>query len=345
MKSLDVFFTAPEKAEIIEQELPEINENQVLCKTEYSHISIGTELHCYKGVFDPDTHWAGWVKHPFRPGYSNIARVVKVGSAVTELKVGDRVRSAWHHRQYYVSKTDGLYLVPDDVDPLDAVWINLAGVSQKNVRKCDIKLGDTVVVIGQGPVGQLATQFVKNSGALDIIAIDPVASRAEGARLSGATHVLSCTAGEAVEKVTEITDGRLADVVIDTTGHPKALGQACLLVRPIGKLGLVGDTVTPSLQALGPGVISKSITIIGTGGTAHIPGDTPLNPWAIPLISGKLTEWTDNLTTKLLQKNKVSFKHLVSHKVSPADAPEVYANLLRDRAAYQGVVFDWSMLD
>lgn len=345
MKSLNILFTEAKKAELVAEELPVMKDNQLLCRTECSHVSIGTESHCYNGIFDPGGHWADWVKYPFHPGYSNVATVVEVGSEVKNFKPGDRVRSAWHHRQYFVTGEAGLFKIPEDVDSFSAAWVPLAGVAQKCVRKCNIQMGDTVAVIGQGPVGQLTTQFARTCGALEIIAIDPAAARAEGARLSGADYVLSCTAGEALEKVKEITEGRLVDIVIDTTGHPKALAQACLLVRPNGKLGLVGDTVSPSLQTLGEGVISKSINIIGCGGTTHMPGDTPLYQTAGNTLGAGLEAWTHALTVKYLQKGRLNVKHLISHVVSPADAPELYAQLQTNRAAYQGIIFDWRLLD
>ena len=345
MKSWNILFTGVQKAELVQEELPTMKEDEVLCRTERTLISIGTESHCYRGVFDSGTNWESWVKYPFYPGYSNVATVVEVGSAVTDLKPGDRVRSEWQHRQYFVSPTNVLYKIPDDVDTTEATWVVLAGVAQRCVRKCQIQFGDSVVIIGQGPVGQLTTQFVRACGALDIIAIDPVASKAEAAKLSGATHVLNSTAGEAVEAVKEITNGKLADVVIDTTGHPAVLAQACLLVRVNGKLGLVGDTVTPSRQVLGPGVISKSITILGSGGSTHMPTDTPFYPWGPEMASKNLVEWNQNLTVRFLQQRKLDFRHLVSHVVSPKEAPVIYDKLLNNRDSYQGVVFDWSLLD
>lgn len=345
MKSLNVVFTEAKKAELIAEELPVMKENQLLCRTDYSLISIGTESHCFNGIFDEGTHWADWVKYPFHPGYSNVATVVEVGSEVKNFKPGDRVRSAWHHRQYFVTGEAGLYKIPEDVDSVSAAWVPLAGVAQRCVRKCNIQMGDTVAVIGQGPVGQLTTQFARTCGALEIIAIDPVVSRAEEAKASGADYVLSCTAGEAVDEVNKITNGKMVDIVIDTTGHPKALAQACLLVRGNGKLGLVGDTVTPSLQTLGPGLISKSIDIIGCGGTRHFPGDTPFYQTAGYSLNAGLEEWTHALTVKYLQKGRLNFRNLVSHVVSPADAGKLYEEFQKNRAAYQGVVYDWSLLD
>ena len=346
MKSWNIVFTGPKQAELIQEELPELQDNKILCRTEYTLISIGTESHCYNGIFDEGSHWAGWVKYPFHPGYSNVATVVEVGSAVSKFKPGDRVASPWHHRQYFLASEGDLQMIPDEVDSIDASWINLAGVAQRCVRKCNVQMGDVVAVIGQGPVGQLTTQFVRSCGALEIIAIDPVAARAEGAKLSGADYVLSCTAADALDEVVKITEGRLADIVIDTTGHPKVLAQACALVRTNGKVGLVGDTVTPSQQVVGEGLISKSINILGCGGGAHVPEDTAYAQTIAAGVHNKaLIDWNHALTMKYLQKKRLNFKHLVSHRFSPKDAPAVYAALQTDRASYQGVVFDWSLLD
>lgn len=345
MKSWNIIFTGPQQCEFVQEDLPGMSDDQILCRSDITYISIGTESHCYNATFDKGSHWDNWVKYPFHPGYSNVGIVEKVGKNVTKFKPGDRVRSGWHHRQYFLAKEGDLNIVPDEVDSASAAMVPLAGVSQKCIRKCEIKMGDTVAIIGQGPVGQFAIQFARTCGAYEIISIDPAKERAEAAKLSGADYVLSCTAEAALEDVTKITNGKLVDIVIDTTGHPAALAQAALLVRGGGKIAVVGDAANPSQQVVGKALIEKGSTIIGCGGTAHKPEDTPYYQAVGFANMYELNEWTHALTVKYLQKKRLNFTHLLSHTFSPADAPKVYADLQKNRSSYMGVVFDWKLLD
>jgi hypothetical protein len=68
MYSWNVVFTAKEKAEVIREPVEPVGDDEVLCKTVKSLISIGTESTCLRGVFDPGTNWNDWVKYPFHPG-------------------------------------------------------------------------------------------------------------------------------------------------------------------------------------------------------------------------------------------------------------------------------------
>ena len=97
MKSLNILFTAPGKVELVEEEVPQLEENWVLCRTERSLISIGTETRCLEGKFEEGSHWAAWVKYPFHPGYDNTAVVLEVGS------VGESGMGSYHGREGFMA--------------------------------------------------------------------------------------------------------------------------------------------------------------------------------------------------------------------------------------------------
>ena len=337
MKSWNIVFTGPEKVEVLHEDVPALKPNEVLCRTDKTLISIGTEMRCLAGVFDKNSHWDTWVKYPFYPGYSNSAVVVEVGSEVKNFKPGDRVSSDYFHKQYFTANESALLPIPEGVDMKDATFIAILRVAQNIVRKCQIQMGDTVVVIGQGPIGQMVTQFVRICGAMKIIAVDPMETRAEMSWKSGATHVLSCGADVAKDKVKEINGGKLADVVIDTTGHHKVLAQAVALTRRYGKVGLVGDAVNPSEQVIGEGVISKSLSIIGAHGDMTAPYDNDFYPWTRPITNG--------ISMQYIQQKRLNLQHLISHVFSPMEAPKVYEALQKERSSYVGVIFDWDLLE
>ena len=101
MKSLYVCFPAAGQVEVREESITSPEAGEILCQSEESLISIGTETYCLRGDFDSGTNWAGWVRYPFRPGYSTAARVVEVGKGVTGVKEGARVFLWAPHQQLF----------------------------------------------------------------------------------------------------------------------------------------------------------------------------------------------------------------------------------------------------
>jgi S-(hydroxymethyl)glutathione dehydrogenase/alcohol dehydrogenase len=100
--------------------------------------------------------------------------------------------------------------------------------------------GSSVAVIGCGGVGQSVIQGARIAGAATIIAIDPVAGRRESSLHAGATHAIDPTAGDPVEEVRALTDGRGADYTFEVVGRPELMIQAFDMARNQGTVTLVG---------------------------------------------------------------------------------------------------------
>jgi alcohol dehydrogenase len=116
-----------------------------------------------------------------------------------------------------------------------------------------VKPGDSVAVVGAGPVGLAAIATAGLYGAAQIVAIDPDANRREVAQRVGATHALDAAAADAREEVLALTDGYGVDVAIEAVGIP-ATFQMCLdIVRPgghVANVGVHGAPVELDLQSL-----------------------------------------------------------------------------------------------
>lgn len=336
MKSLYVVFPEKEKIEIREETIAPPKHGEVLCAAEKSLVSIGTETACLRGVFEPGTNWAEWVKYPFRPGYSMAARVIAVGQGVTSLKEGDRLATWVEHQQFFKIQPHQAHLVPEGLSNDEAPWAILACTTQLGVRRAELQLGETVGVIGLGLLGQLVTQYLAVAGARRVIAIDPLPGRLELAKAHGATHTLALDAAGARPEIEKITNGRMLDVVFDITGHPAVLAPAIQLLRRLGRVVLLGDSPTPSQQHLGPGVVSNSIAILGVHGTASPEQATDFSPWSAPEMAALFFDY--------LRQGRMRVADLITHRYSPLDAPQVYANLRQDRSAAMGVIFDWGLL-
>ena len=108
--------------------------------------------------------------------------------------------------------------------------------------RAEIRLGDTVVVLGAGPVGQSIVAFSALSGASDVIVIGGPSDRLAFAKKMGATHTidLALSAEERLTKVRDLTRGRGADIVIEAAGAPEAVSQALDLVRDGGRVVVCG---------------------------------------------------------------------------------------------------------
>jgi 2-desacetyl-2-hydroxyethyl bacteriochlorophyllide A dehydrogenase len=345
MKSRYIVFPDREQVAIREEDLAPPGEGEILCQAEKSLISTGTELHCLRGVFEEGTNWHDWVKFPFRPGYSMVGRVVAVGRGVGEVKEGDLIASYDAHQQYYKITPErrntapqgaALYRIPDGISSEDGTWRSLAMTCQNAVRRANFQFGETACVVGLGLLGQLVTQYLSTAGARRIIVIDPVAGRLELARQHGATHVLQVDVSTAQAPIQDITGGWLCDVVFDVTGHPATLAPCIRLVRRMGRLVLLGDTPTPSQQHLGPGVVSNSISILGTHGYVVPHQTTVFAPWTIEAMSDVFFDY--------LAQGKMKVDDLVTHRYSPLDAVGVYSALVKDRSSAMGVIFDWTQL-
>jgi Threonine dehydrogenase and related Zn-dependent dehydrogenases len=328
-----VAFTGENLVELREPPVPEPAAGEVLIRTRRTLISTGTELTCLGRRFEPGSHWDQWVKYPFFPGYSNAGVVVKTGAGVTAFKPGDRVASRAAHQRFVVAPEDALVRIPDAVSDDEAVWFGIACIVQNGVRRARHELGDAVVVIGLGLLGQLAVQFTRLLGAREIIAIDTAPRRLEFARAHGATLALEKSAADARADVLAATGGRLADVVYDVTGHPAVLPHTFPLTRTLGKIVLLGDAGNPTQQHLTGELISRGLGIIG----AH-----DNNP---PKIATDADWWTRNHMADLfmtyLAQRRMRVADLVTHRFAPAQAAEAYRRLVEDRSTAMGVVFDW----
>lgn len=337
MDSLDIYFLAKDTVAIQRQTVPEAGPGEILVRLQYSLISTGTECICLQRNFAPGTHWDKWVQYPYRPGYSAAGRVEAVASDVNSLAVGDRVAIPVKHGQYAVLATDRAVKIPDTVSNEAAAWFTLAGIAQNAVRRAEHCLGDDVVVIGAGLLGQLVTQFVRLLGAKRVIVIDTAPARLAMAAAHGATHTLPITSDNAEEAVASLTEGRLADVVYDITGNAAVLPTTFPLARRFGKVLLLGDTGSPSDQRLTGDVIRRGVTLVGAHST---------NP---PPTASDYAHWTHEHMTQLfftyLERGDMQVEGLITHHYDPRKAADAYAMLTTDRSLAMGVLFDWSKVD
>ncbi|WP_114394738.1 NAD(P)-dependent alcohol dehydrogenase [Oleisolibacter albus] len=134
----------------------------------------------------------------------------------------------------------------------------------------NIRIGDTVVVFAQGPIGLCATAGAKLKGATSIIAVDGLDARLEVSRQMGADHVININKLDPVDEIMRLTDGRGVDVAIEALGRQATFEAALRVLRPGGTLSSLGVYSDDLRLPLGPFLAGlgdhKIITTLCPGG-------------------------------------------------------------------------------
>ena len=145
-------------------------------------------------------------------------------------------------------------------------------------------LGKDAVVLGQGSVGLFFDVMLRRLGAARVIAMDVVDSRVEAGRRFGATHALNNSRVDPLATVKEITEGRLADLVVEAAGEPATIGLMSELVKENGLLlgfGMLHGPHTIPFNYFN--IYRKTCTLVCATGTAGEPGRTSVRQ-ALDLI-------------------------------------------------------------
>jgi len=303
-------------------------QGQVGIRTHLSLMSTGTENIVFNRLFDPGTHWDNWVKYPFYPGYCSVGTVEAVGEGVDKLKVGQRVTFRAGHRSYAVENADNCQVIPEGLPFDQAVWFALAKITFHGALAAGYSLGDSVLVIGAGPIGQMSIRWALAAGVANILVVDTAKNRMPLAKAGGATALITSPIDQAREAVLAAGEGKLPRVVIDSTGNAAVFTAALGLAANHGKVIIMGDTGSPMQQSLTPDVIMRGLTITG----AHDGHNTP--EWNGPTIT--------KLFLRLAASGRFPLGGLTSHVFKPEQCADAYAVANRDRAATMGLIFDWT---
>ncbi len=180
-------------------------------------------------------------------GYSVAGVVREVGSDVTDLRPGDRVAaggSAYaHHAQIVAVPRNLVVRVPDGVELRAASFATMGSIALQGVRRAAPQVGETVVVVGLGLVGQLAVQILGAAGCR-VIGVDPRGDRVELARVGPGGLVAGCGPGrsEVEAAVAGATGGVGADAVLLCAGTASSdpINTAMRVARQRGRVVIVG---------------------------------------------------------------------------------------------------------
>ncbi len=319
-------FSAPHNMQVKEVEIPSYKDDEILVRVKACGI-CGTDVECYlgnsiEGVF------------PYVPGHEWSGEVSEVGDAVTSLKKGDKVvgqtvepcgicdrckngmnpelcrnprvfgftpATPGGFSEYSVRKERFLSKLPGNcsfiegalVEPFSVayygVWVNGGGV----------QASEDVVITGLGPIGLFALAAVKVVGARTIC-VDPIERRRELALNLGADVVIDPSKKDATDEILSLTGGFGADLVVDASGSPSALGKIVDMADNGGRISLIGNSFNKTIPVEIWKVVMKGLSIRGSAGSRF--------QSAIELIAGR----------------KVDLLSLVSHKFSLPDVGDAF---------------------
>jgi threonine dehydrogenase-like Zn-dependent dehydrogenase len=155
--------------------------------------------------------------------------------------------------------------LPEGVQAWQASLLEPFAVGLNTVDRLSIALGETAVVLGQGPIGLAVTRLTALSGASQVIVTDIREVPFAVSRAYGATDCIDVTKVDLAERVAELTGGVGADVVIETSGSPSSSAAMLDLVRKEGRIAHIGwANDLPPLPVIP--IMAKTLTVYGVGG-------------------------------------------------------------------------------
>jgi alcohol dehydrogenase len=185
MKALSLYLTGTRALEFIEKSLLPPDSDEVLVKTLYGAVSIGTELPLYTGT----SRSSGPVRYPKMTGYESYGVVEAVGSNIQDFQIGDKVVSFYGHRTHALVKASKLIRVPTNLSPQLALLAILSCDVKKGISKLTLHPNESILITGAGAIGLLTLFTLKALGIQNIDVIEPQKHRRELALMLGARSV------------------------------------------------------------------------------------------------------------------------------------------------------------
>ena len=304
-----------------EADIPTPGANEVLIEVKRSLISRGSEL--FKRYVMPEA------LPPWRMGYSDAGEVVE--SKVKGVGPGDRSNVSGPHAQYVVGAHGS---IPDGMDYETATFIGLSTSATMWMRTTPIEPGDDVIILGQGIVGNLYMQAVRERKPGRVITVDATELRCEISRQCGADVVVNVAETDSVEAVMELTKGRGADVVVECVGGNagvRSFEQAQQMMKDDGVLHLIskfqgakkpGDGLLP----LDSGIFMNKLLVAGI----RVP--EPRSKHRMDAI-------------QMLIDGRIKVEPMITHRLPWQQTAEAYHMLFTKLDGALAVILEWDEHD
>ena len=313
MKALQ--FIGDERCAVNDLDIPRIGDDEVLLASR----AVGI---CHSDIELLSGRYIIPFSFPVIPGHEWAAEIVRVGSAVKSLGVGDRVVGecvigsdhfgfsiSGAAAEFFVAKESWLHRLPDNLSWTQGALVEPFSCGYyATVRADNLDASDTVLVLGAGPIGLGVVAAAAGKGARVLVA-EPSAPRGELARTLGAVDVLDPTDPSFLTQVSDATDGVGASVVFEASGKPAAMATALEVAAFHARLVYIGIDVGDRAPAALGLIQSKELQIRGIIGS---PGVWPQ-------------------TLRFLSRSGVDLSPLVTATVPLARADEAIQTVLGDK--------------
>ncbi len=279
---------------------------------------------------------SGEIVYPCRFGHEYAGVVESVGPAVTKFKVGDRVYSdnfvscgvceacmngdyiscsklqsvgtvnCWDgcYAEYMQIPERHVFLLPDELSMDEGALIEPASISYDAFKGVELSKEDTAVVFGTGAIGMVAVWLAKYYGAGKVVLVGRSSSKLEIGKKVGADVVINGRECDVIEAIKSETEGKGADLIIETSGSPEALRQSLLSVRRFGRISIV-SFYEKNLDDLPiDPIVLGCVTLRGAAGSA---GNAPA-------------------VCEIMRKNPIKLTPVVTHHVPFEDCLDVFEN-------------------
>ena len=333
------------KFEYTDFKLRELGKNDVKIRVKACGV-CGSDIHKVAGRV-----WK--YGYPAVMGHEFSGEVVAVGDSVNGVKVGERVVAAplmpcydCHYcKQSLYSMCENYKMIGShfsggfaeevivpkenilkifDLDYKKAAFVEPLAVVMHCVLGLDIKLGDTVVVLGAGTIGMLAIQAIKNAGAKDIIAVDIDDAKLEKSKTLGATYTVNPKNENVEERIFDLTNKLGADIVVECAGSNITQEMALLLTKKRGLVGYLGIAYKDVLihEKAFENIFRKELTLKGFWNSYSAP--FPGREWEVAI--------------DLIRKNKIDVASLISHEYKLEDTNKAFEMILNREEVYNKVL-------
>lgn len=285
-----VLFKKAHHLEVTSVGLPALGDTDILVQVEACGI-CGTDLHIVEGVARSTP--------PVVLGHEYAGRVVEAGKRVRGISVGDRVAvdpniscgTCYYCRRGLVHLCSSLvalgvdrhggmaelcvvpatqaFVLGESLPAEVCAFVEPLSCAVHGIDRAGIRQGDTVAVLGSGPVGLMMLQLARRAGAARTVVIEPQGHKRALAEAEGATLVVDPIREDALERVRSLaTEG--ADVVLECAGSPVAAELSLTLARRGGRVLFFGVCPTGTTIPVEPNLVySKELTIAGSYVNPH----------------------------------------------------------------------------
>ncbi len=217
------------------------------------------------------------------------------------------------YAEYVLAPLSNLIKTPAGIDPRAAAMVDPASIALHAIWKASgVRIGQRGGVIGCGPIGLFAIQWMRLMGASEVVAVDVSEAKLELARRAGATQtILSSDVREG---------GDLCDIIVEAAGHPSSINNAIKLAAPSGHVVFIGIPVgeVPLDNKTFQHLLRQEVSLHGSWNSFGAPFPGP--------------QWT--VALEKLGSGELEWEFMITHDLDLAELPSIFARFLNDRGFF-----------